>query len=325
MKVSKEKLLADASATGFRPEILEKVIQLLHLLEALYTHPFLTRERLALKGGTALNLFILDVPRLSVDIDLNYIGAADRDTMLAERPKVDQAIDAVCRREGFAVRRAARDEHAGGKWSLRYESSVGEGGNLELDINFLLRVPLWPIANQDSRQVGSYQARKIPVVDLHELAAGKLAALLSRRAVRDLYDAHRLLTLELPDRDKLRLAFVVYGGVNRKDWRTVSAKDVAFDASELEQQLLPLLRTAEAGQLVSSDKWGEKLVAEGRQRLDAVLPFSAREREFLDKLMDHGEIDPSLLTDDGELRERIRQHPGLQWKALNVRQFKLKK
>jgi hypothetical protein len=37
---------------------------------------------MVLKGGTALNLFVLDVPRLSVDIDLNYIGAADRETML---------------------------------------------------------------------------------------------------------------------------------------------------------------------------------------------------------------------------------------------------
>lgn len=293
MKVSREKLSAEASATGFRPEILEKVIQLLHLLEALYTHPFL-KGRIALKGGTALNLFIFNVPRLSVDIDLNCIGAADLDTMLAERPKVDQAIEAVCRREGFTVRRVTRDEHAGGKWSLRYESAVGEGGNLELDMNFLLRIPLWQIANGDSKQIGSYKAQKIPIVDVHELAAGKLAALLSRRAARDLYDAHRLLGAGSLDREKLRVAFVVYGGVNRKDWRTVSPKDMAFETAELKQQLLPLLRTAEAHQLASADKWAGKLVRECRQRLDAVLPFFAREREFLDKLLDWGEIDPTL-------------------------------
>jgi hypothetical protein len=41
---------------------------------------------MALKGGTALNLFHFDVPRLSVDIDLNYVGAIERDTMLAENP-----------------------------------------------------------------------------------------------------------------------------------------------------------------------------------------------------------------------------------------------
>jgi hypothetical protein len=74
-----------------------------------------------LKGGTALNLFRFEVPRLSVDIDLNYVGAVDRETMLAERPKVEEAIRAVCAREGFAIRRLPQ-EHAGGKWTLRYES-----------------------------------------------------------------------------------------------------------------------------------------------------------------------------------------------------------
>ena len=95
MKVSREKLTEESQATGFRPEVMEKVIHLLNLLEGFNSHPFL-KGRLALKGGTALNLFLFDVPRLSVDIDLNYIGAVDRDTMLAERPKVEQAMQAVC-------------------------------------------------------------------------------------------------------------------------------------------------------------------------------------------------------------------------------------
>lgn len=79
-----------AAGTGFQLEPLEKVIRLLALLDALRSHPFL-KPRVVLKGGTALNLFVLDVPRISVDIDLTYIGAADRETMLAERPKVEQA------------------------------------------------------------------------------------------------------------------------------------------------------------------------------------------------------------------------------------------
>lgn len=82
-------------------------------MEGLRSHPFL-RDRLALKGGTALNLFFFDLPRLSVDIDLNYIGAADRKTMLAERPKVEEAVQAVCSREGMTVTRRP-EEHAGGK------------------------------------------------------------------------------------------------------------------------------------------------------------------------------------------------------------------
>lgn len=86
MKISPEKLAAEAQATGFRPDILEKVAHLLGLLDAMRSHPFLN-GKLVLKGGTALNLFVFDVPRLSVDIDLNYVGAEDRDGMVAERHK----------------------------------------------------------------------------------------------------------------------------------------------------------------------------------------------------------------------------------------------
>jgi hypothetical protein len=52
-----------------------------------------------------------------VDIDLNYVGAADRETMLEERPRLDDAVSAVCSRLGIEVKRVP-DEHAGGKWRL---------------------------------------------------------------------------------------------------------------------------------------------------------------------------------------------------------------
>ena len=138
-----------AAAMGFRSESLEKAFRLLSLLEAIKSHPFL-RSRMALKGGTALNLFLFDVPRLSVDIDLNYVWTPDRDTMLKERPKVEEAIQAVCSRERLTVRRVP-DEHAGGKWRLSYADASSRPGNLELDVNFMLRAPLWPIAFLYSR------------------------------------------------------------------------------------------------------------------------------------------------------------------------------
>ncbi len=64
MKISPEMLAIEAEETGFRAEMLEKVAHLLGLLEALRSHPFL-KDKLVLKGGTALNLFVFDVPRLS--------------------------------------------------------------------------------------------------------------------------------------------------------------------------------------------------------------------------------------------------------------------
>jgi len=53
-----------------------------------------------------------------------------------------------------------------------------------------------------------------------------------------------------------------------------------------------------------------------------VLPLIPEEAEFLDRLMERGEIAPALLTGDADLRERIRSHPGLRWKPVNVRKHR---
>src|SRR3546814_112450 len=66
-----------ADETGHQLGTLEKVLRLLDLLQEIARDPVLS-ERLVLKGGTALNVFHLGLDRLSVDIDLNYIGALDR-------------------------------------------------------------------------------------------------------------------------------------------------------------------------------------------------------------------------------------------------------
>jgi hypothetical protein len=320
MRISQEKLAAEAEATGFRPDVLEKVAHLLELLDAMRSHPFL-KEKLVLKGGTALNLFIFDVPRLSVDIDLNYVGAEDRDGMLAERPKVDQAVQAVFAREGFTVRRMP-EEHAGGKWSLRYENAPGRNGNLEVDINYMFRVPLWPVTTCDSHPIGTWRATGIPVLDHHELAAGKLAALLARRQARDLFDSHRILKMENLDSHRLRIGFVVYGAMNRKDWRKISSGDVDFDAMDLARQLIPTLRVNAAEVQAESAEYGARLVRECREGLSVVLPFTDSERTFLDLLLDRGVIDTTLLTADESLQRRIQSQPLLEWKALNVRRHK---
>jgi hypothetical protein len=66
------------------------------------------------------------------------------------------------------------------------------------------------------------------------------------------------------------------------------------------------------------------LVEECRDFLKIILPFTERELEFLDRLLDHGEIEPSLLTSDKEMAERIKKHPSIEWKAMNVRRYKKK-
>jgi len=167
--------------------------------------------------------------------------------------------------------------------------------------------------------VGPLAVGDVPVLDPHELAAGKLAALFARTAGRDLFDSQQLLARGDLERGRLRLGFVVYGGINRRDWREVSVDDVQADPGEVDQRLVPMLRSDVAPGRNEIAGWTARLAADCRDLLSIVLPLEPGEREFLDALNDHGEIVPELLTDDAGLRQLLRAHPGLLWKALNVK------
>jgi hypothetical protein len=110
--------------------------------------------------------------------------------------------------------------------------------------------------------------------------------------------------------------------MNRKDWRKISTDDVNFKLDELKKFLLPLLRTSTVQALDTVEAWAKRLVSECKEGLSIVLPFEEHEEEFLSRLLDYGEIKPSLLTRDEEMSTKIENHPGLLWKALNVRKFK---
>jgi len=315
--LSREQLQRAAADGGFQVESYEKVHMLVRLLEAIRTHPFLGR-RMALKGGTALNVFVLGLPRLSVDIDLNYVGASDRETMLAERPRVEQALQQVAGRMGLTIRRAP-NEHAGGKWRLTYTTALGRPGSIEVDVNFMLRTPLWPVVPKDSHPIGGETAAQVLVVEDHELAAGKLAALVARSASRDLFDARELLRRPGLDRAKLRLGFVVYGGLNRIDWRTITVEHVRTTAADVDSQLVPMLRLDVRPAKADIAAWTETLVRETRQLMATVLPLEPHEIEFLERLNGAGDITPELLTAEPAMQALIREHPGLRWKVLNVK------
>ncbi len=315
--LTREQISRAAGEMGFAGDTLEKVWMLLGLLKLIYAHPFLG-PRVALKGGTALNLFVFNLPRLSVDIDLNYVGAADRAGMMADRSKIDAALEQVVSRADLSVKRSP-SEHAGGKWRMSYTSALGRPAILEVDINFMLRTPLWPAAERDSLVVIDHQAKAITVLDEHELAAGKLAALFARGASRDLFDARELLKRPALDMEKLRTAFVVYGGINRVDWRTVSVDNVSTTAKDLKRQLLPMLREELRPHADDVDDWTTALVKETRELLGALLPLRDHEVSFLDRLNADGEICAELLTEDTDLQDRIRANPGLRWKAVNVK------
>jgi hypothetical protein len=110
--------------------------------------------------------------------------------------------------------------------------------------------------------------------------------------------------------------------MNRNDWRTVSAEDVSLDNAELARQLIPTLRVNTSKEREFIDKYGTRLVEECRQALSVVIPFSENEKAFLDLLLDHGEIDSTILTADSSLQQRIQRQPLLEWKAVNVKKHK---
>jgi len=320
MILSPEGLAQVVASSGFRDDYLEKSIRLLYLLEAIKDDPFL-KSRLVLKGGTALNLFIMELPRLSVDIDLNYIGSSEKEVMLEERPLIERTLQAICGREGFRVRRIPSD-YAGGKWILKFDSTLGREGSLELDLNFILRIPMWDPNIIDSRALGDHKVKGILMLDKHELMASKTVALLSRRAARDLFDSYEFPRTLSFDVDKLRLAFVVYGGMSRRDWREASPEDVGYDINEMHNVLLPTLRNDYASDIKDVRSWADRMVHECRKGLSALLPLQMNEIDFLTFLNDEGEIHPELLTSEDDLIRRIEKQPGLLWKTENVREFR---
>lgn len=320
MKLSRENLLLEAEQNGFKPEFFEKIIILIDLLDTFWKHPFL-KDRIVLKGGAAINLFLFDMPRLSVDIDLNYVGSFDRKIMQSERKQLDRSFQAIFKRKSLSVDRIPV-EHAGGKWRMSFPSVLGKRSHIAVDTNFILRVPLWEPKEANSKNLGRYKASKVRILDEHELIAGKLSALFSRGAARDLFDAHKLLSQDGLNQEALRIAFIVYGGFSRKDWRTISVDDLTIDSNDLYNQLLPLLNEQSIQTSQNLYEWAKLLLENCRERLEIVLPFKANELEFLELLLEKGEIRPELLTENEDLKRKISLHPALKWKAVNVRKHK---
>ena len=311
-----------ADATGFVADRIEKTVRLLALADDIASHPYLG-DRLALTGGTALNMFVLAAPRLSFDLDYHYIGSADRDTMKTERPNIENTLARLLPAHGLEVKRRPNLDryHAGGKWDLRYRNAFGRSEGLSVDVGYVRRVPLWPTTRHDSQRLGRWQATGVPVFDIHEIAAGKLCALYDRGYARDLFDAGLIPDLPGLDPAKLRVAFVVYGGGARPDWRTVCANPRKVQAPSLGRQLRPALTHTDAQRTrpAAADAYLAELEAKAATARRIVLPFTPTEQAFLDALLDWGQVEPHLLTADEHLQDRIATEPWLQWKSHNTR------
>lgn len=163
-------------------EGLSRMELLTRLLQRIDSNPRLN-GRIALHGGTAINAYLLDLPRLSVDIDLSYLGNIDSVSMGRERAEV---LDAV-RRSGESMGLSAsygKDGHAGR--TVRFK---GDGVGVKADVNFMNRVvPHDPVRLESHVIPGT----TFTVLSPYDLYGGKIRALLGRTAIRDLYDISML-------------------------------------------------------------------------------------------------------------------------------------
>ncbi len=274
--------------------------------------PYL-KDRFVLKGGTALNLFCFEsIKRLSVDIDLNYIGSVDKKTMMTERVIINEAIFSILQSNGLEQYRAP-NHYAGGKFVWLYDSILGSKGTLDIDVNYMHRLPLWPI-NYRSTKISGYENWLAPVLDIHELAAEKLSALFERNVSRDLFDANNLLNHHHLDIEKLRVAFAVYIGMTKINLDDLNTDFIQVNLRDMKNKLLPVLIQRNLPRTPPRlQKWSEELLLELRKGLGMLLPLTQNEVKFINMIRKSGVIKPNLITTDPELLEKIPMQPGLLW------------
>lgn len=170
--------------------------------------PVVAEEKcFALKGGTAINLFIRDMPRLSVDIDLTYLPVKSRAESLAE---IDTAMKRIAARirKGIDKAQVTEQQHDGAVTWLQVRL---DGVQIKIEVTPVLRGCVFdPELRVVSEKVeDEFGFAEIQVVSWGDLYAGKIVAALDRQHPRDLFDIRDLLATEGID-DNLRTAFIVY-------------------------------------------------------------------------------------------------------------------
>ncbi len=265
----------------------------------------------AIKGGTAINLFVREAPRLSVDIDLVYLnGTEPRELALATIAAALQRIAGRLRARGLT----AKPVRVGSDPESKLLIMEGHGGlTLKIEVNTVFRGTVLPVTPRQS--VSDAVARQFgiqvhaPIFDHDELYASKLVAALDRQHPRDLFDVwllyqHGGLTAAMLD------CFVVYlAGHNRPSHEVLGGNDLKLDQI-YEDQFVGM---------TEADPPALEVLLETRCRLrhDLMAKMTAQHRRFLVGLAD-AHPDWTLLADPG-----VQHLPALRWKLENLTKFKL--
>ena len=300
-----------AKELGFVRDTFEKVCRLVEVLRVMEADAVLS-PCLALKGGTAINLTIFDLPRLSVDIDLDYSKNVSRDEMLAEREEITSRIKKYMTAAGYTLGDKSKSYHALDSFVFEYQNAAGMRDNLKIEINYMIRCHVLPVARRVVRLPWLEEVLTVLSVSPLEIFGSKIVALLNRTAPRDLYDIRNMLklgTVAREDEALLRKIVMFYAALGS------DAVPEAFTIDSIPQvqqfkiksELVPVLRQGE---------WFEAKTAQREiaEYLSRVLVPDAEELSFWQEF-NRKQYRPELLFKDEEVVSRVKLHPMAAWKC----------
>lgn len=303
-----------AEELGFVRDTLEKVTRLTDILEYLNTHPIL-KHSLALKGGTAINLTIFNLPRLSVDLDLDYLITNSREEMLESREVLTTTIDRYMTAQGYSRNPRTKNPHSLDSWVYDYMGASGNKDNVKIEVNYSLRSHILeaeerPIINEHFSS--EYEVKSLAPLEIY---GSKINALLSRAAARDLYDARNMIHYGLFDESEeeiLKKCVVFYAAISARDKsrinKTFDTRAIdSITERKIKTDLNPVIKTENDFELGSAKKLVKDFIAD-------LMVLTPEEKQFLDRF-EKGEYTPELLFEDLNVLNRIKKHPMALWKT----------
>lgn len=311
---TREHIYKVAAESGFQRDTTEKVIRLYYVLKGISQIPLL-RNNLALKGGTAINLAVFSLTRLSVDIDMDFTRSGRMDELLPVRKEIKETLFNLLQSQGYSAGTGGKETHTLDQWNFTYSSAGGNNDHIKIELNYGIRNHVLPVMEKDIRlQIVSDSGIRIPVLHPCELFATKINALLERSAVRDLFDVYTLAKSSLfstpEEKEMLRKCIVFYQtvgveGFPKKDVSVDGIKDIS--PAKIKSQLVPLLAS---GKKYFPMEEARLAVAE---YLTSILCLSPEEREYMEAFSNLC-YKPELLFRDNAILTRIANHPMALWK-----------
>ena len=262
-----------------------------------------------------INLTVFDMPRLSVDIDLDYCCNSDKETMMADRAVIGQEILGHMQSNGYTIHPSSKNTHALDSWVFSYLNAGGNKDNIKIEINYMMRTHiLEPLTRKTSvpfiEEVDVYALAPL------ELFGSKIKALIERAAPRDMYDVNRMIKENIfkeDQMDMLRKIVVFYlavGGQNKPE--------KAYSFERIRNIKFPQIRSALIPVLKKTEKFDfEEAKTNVISFLSGFFIPGDAEKDFIESF-NQGEYKPEVLFDDHEIVERIKEHPMALWKMNEV-------